>query len=115
MLKSNECSGLVRVAFIDFGNAEEVQFNQLRKLPDELKQRPRLTILVKLKNVKDNPDPEEALAMKEYLEKISEDRECKELDVHGDNAHIEKNDTVELLDKDSKQSINEKLNRLIKF
>lgn len=114
VLECNECSGLVRIAFIDFGNTEEVEFSKLKILPDELKQRPRLILLVKLKNVKDNPEADERLAMKEYLEKNSEEHTDKVLEVHGDAEYIEKNDTVELLDMDSKESINERLNRLIK-
>lgn len=113
VLSCDTDSRLVRIAFIDFGNTEEVPFHQLKVLPDELSQRPRLTLMVKLKNVKDNPEEEEVKAMKLYLEKLSEWNDSVKVKVHGAGADIEKNDAVELLDLDTNQSITEKLNRLL--
>lgn len=114
VLACNTLAGLVRVAFVDFGNTEEVPFNQLKVLPNDLCQRPRLILIVNLKNVNDNPEPKEALAMQQYLENLSELSESAEvLKVHGSDNVIAKNDTVELLDLKFNRSINEKLNFLL--
>lgn len=111
VLACNSLAGLVRIAFVDFGNTEEIPFNKLKVLPNELWQRPRLILIVNLKNVKDDKQAE---AMKKYLENLSELNEAAEiLKVHGDGTCIDKNDTVELLDLKSNQSISEKLNCLL--
>lgn len=114
VLACNTLAGLVQIAFVDFGNTEEVPFNKLKILPNELCERPRLILIVHLKNVKDDPEPKQALAMKQYLESLSELSETAEVfKVRGDGACIEKNDTVELLDLKSKRSISEKMNCLL--
>lgn len=112
VLECNKLTRSIRVAFIDFGNEEEVLFDQLKVLPDELAKRIRLTLKVKLKNVKENPEQKEAMAMKQFLENMSDMNTCKTLKVHGEDEYIRRNDTVELFDLDTNQSINEKLNRL---
>lgn len=96
VLECNKISNVVRVAFIDFGNTGDVPFDKLKVLPDELCQRPRLTLIVKLKNVKENPEAKEAMAMSQYLENICDSAIV--MKVHGEGAYIEKNDTVELIE-----------------
>lgn len=112
VLSVNELIGSVRIAFIDFGNQEDVPFDTLKVFPNELKERPRLTLMIQLKNVRDDPDVKKALAMKHYLEEISELGMGLVLKANGNGSHIEKNDSVELIDMDSNQSITDRLNRL---
>lgn len=111
VLACNTLAGLVRIAFVDFGNTEEVPFSELKVLSNELCQRPRLILIVHLKNVNADAEPEQVADMKEYLEKLSESSE--KLKVRGDGAYIEKGDTIELLDIKTNQSINAKLNRIL--
>lgn len=101
----NEVTGLVRIGFLDFGNTDDVPFKDLKVLPTELSKRPRLTLIVKLKNTKENPTTEEALAMKEYLERLSDTNEQEIVRVRGDGDRIEKNETVELLEITTNRSI----------
>lgn len=114
VLPSSTTARTVRVAFIDFGNTEDVPFDKLKVLPDELCQRPRLTLLVNLKNVSDDLEAGDASVMKLYLESISELGESAHvLKVRGEKEFIEKNQTVELIDLHTGQSINDKLNFML--
>lgn len=113
VLACNENAGQVRIGYIDFGNSQDVPFSTLKVLPNELKERPRRTFIVKLKGLKDEPEQNEAIAMKGYLESISENGEPQLLKVTGERAHIEANDTVELFDVISNRSINDKLNSMV--
>lgn len=115
VLSCDENAGKVRVGYIDFGNTQDVPFSTLKVLPTELKERPRLTFIVKLKNLKDEPEPNELIAMKEHLEKISELGSAQVLKInsgHG-GAHIEANDVVELFDVISNSSVNDQLNSMV--
>lgn len=114
VLECNEITRIVRVAFIDFGNIEDVPFDKLKVLPEELCQRPRLPLITNLKNVRDNLKPGEEKIMQNYLESISETNEAAHvLKVRGEGAYIEKNDTVELIDLHTDQLISDKLNSLL--
>lgn len=112
VISCNEYAHTVRVAFIDFGNAEEIPFDELKVLPVELAQRPRPAVIVQLKNVIDNPEPKKAEAMKAYLEEITEICAGIRLKVNGIGSQIERNDVVELIDMDANQSISDRLNRI---
>lgn len=113
VLKCDENAGQVRVGYIDFGNTQEVPFTTLKLLPDELKERPRLTFMVKLKNLKDQPEEQEANAMKEHLDNISEVGTPQVLKITGDRANIETNDRVELFEVISNESVNDVLNGMV--
>lgn len=114
VLECNTAARTVRVAFIDFGNIEDVPFDGLKQLPEELCQRPRLVLLAQLKNVRDNIKEGEAEMMQIHLENISEFSEepAHVLKVRGEGANIEHNQTVELFDLHTNQSISDKLNCL---
>lgn len=91
----------------------EVPFSTLKQLPTELKERPRLTFMVKLKNLKDDPEPHEVDIMKEHLEQLSENGTAQTLKIIGDRPQIDTNDVVELFDVVSNTSVNEHLNSLV--
>lgn len=113
VLSCDENAGKVRIGYVDFGNSQEVPFSTLKQLPTELKELPRLTFIVKLKGLKDEPEPNELDIMKDHLEKISETGSAQILKIVGDRPQIEGNDAVELIDVVSNSSVNDHLNSLV--
>lgn len=113
VLSCNENTGQVRVAYIDFGNSKEVPFSTLKVLPNDLKERPRFAFLLKLKNLKDQPDDAEIKAMKDHLDKLAETSTCEKLKVVGDREYIASGDTVEFFEVISNRSVSDTLNGMV--
>lgn len=113
VISSNENAGTVRVGYMDFGNSEEVAFKSIKVLPKELKEERRYTFLVNLKNVKEEAEPNEAIAMVNHLESLSENASATLLKVKGDKPDITVKDYVELFHVISNQSVNETLNAMV--
>lgn len=69
--------------------------------------------MVGLKNVESDVCPNEELAMRNYLEKLSENGTSAILRIKGDNPEIGAKDLVELVDVISNKSVNETLNGMV--
>lgn len=67
VINSDKASGTVKVGFIDFGNSDEVQFGHMKSLPEELRTHRRLIIMVNLKNLNGEYEPNEVASMLNHL------------------------------------------------
>lgn len=112
VINTDPLAGTVKVGFMDFGNAADVQFDSLKELPDDLKEHPRQTIMVTLKNIMTDVDEKELTEMKGHLEEMCVNE--KVLKIKGDEPEIAARDVVELFDVISNQSINEAFNGMVR-
>lgn len=67
VINTDKDSGTVKVGFIDFGNSDEVRFAHMKSLPEELRTHRRLIIMVNLKNLNGEYEPNEVAGMLNYL------------------------------------------------
>lgn len=67
VINSDKASGIVKVGFIDFGNSDEVPFSHMKSLPEELRTHRRLIIMVNLKNLNGEYEPNEVANMLNHL------------------------------------------------
>lgn len=114
VINCNKDNASIRVGYIDFGNSEEIAFSAIKELPKELKEKPRYTVLVNLKNIEGDIEKNEMITLQNYLESLSETGTSALLKVKCHKAEIVAKDDVELFDVISNQSVNETLNGMVK-
>lgn len=112
VIKSDKPGGTVKVGFMDFGNAADVLFNDIKKLPQDLMEHPRQAVMVSLKNITTEADETEAAAMKAHLDELC--LNYTKLKISGDEPEIGSGSQVELIDLISNQPISSMFNAMVR-
>lgn len=93
----------VKIGYIDYGNSEEVQFAQLKVLPERFLEHPRFSMRVSLAGIDADIDPDESKNVKNEITKCMENTYT----LNGDQKNIEMNAPVTLINKFDETSLNE--------
>lgn len=107
VLKAESIDQPIRVAFLDFGNVDNVKFDDARELDEELKNAKRFTLRILLDGLdRDVPNPKGF-----ELLKIIETDESESFIVHdvSNNATLGKDAVVKLVNTKTKECLNDKL------
>lgn len=112
VIKSDKPGGTVKVGFMDFGNAADVLFNEIKKLPQDLMEHPRQAVMVSLKNITTEADEAEAATMKAHLDELC--LNDTKLKISSDEPEIGSGTKVELIDLISNLPISDMFNAMVR-